>query len=84
MMSSRLNTGTIAPVADVVADFAYAPMQPYVGFEPSMAMPSDRPPLLQHHLYDNLDFAAAAFPFQEPALLSGSTPSALRRCSRCR
>nr|AQQ11842.1 squamosa-promoter binding protein-like protein [Bambusa oldhamii] len=78
MMSSRLNTGTIAPPTDVVADFAYAPMQPYVGFEPVLsAMPGDRPPLLPHHLYDSLDFAAA-FPFEEPALLPGSAPNTLQ------
>ncbi|KAF0906127.1 hypothetical protein E2562_009118 [Oryza meyeriana var. granulata] len=85
MMSSRLNTGAMAPAADVV-DFGYAPMPPYVGFDPAGmggAMASERP-LFQHGhgLYDGgLDFtaaaAAAAFPsFQEAGLgLSGSAPA---------
>ncbi|XP_062217272.1 squamosa promoter-binding-like protein 5 [Phragmites australis] len=72
MMSGRMmDTNAMAPTADV--DFAFAPMQPYVGFDAGMAMSSVERPLLQHHnnLYDNFDFAAATagFPFQESVLL---------------
>ncbi|XP_040377151.1 squamosa promoter-binding-like protein 5 [Oryza brachyantha] len=87
MMSSRLNTGAMAPAPDVV-DFGYsttAPMLPYVGFDAAGmgggALATERP-LFQHGhgLYDGgLDFSAAAFPssFQEAALgLSGSAPAA--------
>ncbi|KAG8069964.1 hypothetical protein GUJ93_ZPchr0006g40981 [Zizania palustris] len=86
MMSSRLNTGAMAPAADVV-DFGYAPIQPYVGFDVpagmGTAMASERPLFQPHHgLYDDdgLDFAsaAAAFPsFQDASLcLSGQSGSA--------
>ncbi|XP_048535796.1 squamosa promoter-binding-like protein 5 [Triticum urartu] len=73
MMSSRLSGGTMAPVSDM-ADFGYAPMQSYPNFEPAgMVMPGDRqPPFQHHHLYDSLDFNAAAFSFQDPVALFSS------------
>uniref|UniRef100_M8D582 Squamosa promoter-binding-like protein 5 n=1 Tax=Aegilops tauschii TaxID=37682 RepID=M8D582_AEGTA len=68
----------MAPVSDMT-DFGYAPMQSYPNFEPAgMVMPGARqPPFQHHHLYDSLDFNAAAFSFQDPVALfsSGSAVS---------
>lgn len=82
MMSGRLNTAT-SVTSD---DFPFAAMQPppYVGFEHGMAVggAGQRPGGMQHHLYDNIDFAAAAaaaatLQFQEQHQLLTLPPNGL-------
>ncbi|KAJ1278144.1 hypothetical protein BS78_04G057000 [Paspalum vaginatum] len=77
MMNRMMNTNAMAPTADV--DFSFGPMQPYVGFDAGMGLPSiERPQLAQQQhndLYGNFDLSAAAaagIPFQE----SGHLPAA--------
>ena len=73
MSGGRLNVATSAPGDD----FPFAPMQqqqqppppPYVGFEHGVVGGGGQRGGggMQHHLYDGLDFAAAALQFQEAA-----------------